>query len=444
MKRIIASILVTSMLAAGLAGCTANQTAPSGSSGQESVSADPAGTGTDHSGATVTLRMTLWDKSNTQYAQPLIDAYEARNPDVKIEVMDISSAEYQDKISVMLSGGDDCDIITIKDIPGYTALITKSQLEPLDSYVDAAALDLSVYSGVTDELTYEDNLYSIPFRNDFWILYYNKDIFDEAGVEYPSNDMTWEEYETVARTLTSGEGAGKVYGTYHHFWRSVTQLPAVQDGKNSIISEDYTFLTDRYEMICKMQDDGITMDFGEIKAGNIHYSGVFFNEQTAMMPMGSWFIGTLIAKIKEGEADMNWGIVKLPHMTGVEPGTTAGNLTALAINKNSKNKEEAWKFMEFYCGPEGAKVLADTGAMPAIRDEAVIDIISSMDGFPADSNSKGALETATIRLELPIHNRVTMIDQVLSEEHELIMTKSSSIEEGIANMNKRVGELLQQ
>ena len=46
----------------------------------------------------------------------------------------------------------------------------------------------------------------MPFRSDFWVLYYNKDLFDKAGVEYPSNDMTLEDYDALARKMTSGSG----------------------------------------------------------------------------------------------------------------------------------------------------------------------------------------------------------------------------------------------
>src|SRR5690606_29491001 len=103
-----------------------------------------------------------------------------------------------------------------------------------------------------------------------------------------------------------------------------------------------------------------------------HYSGVFLNEQIAMLPMGSWFAATIIARINEGEADFNWGIAKFPHPEGVEAGTTAGTLTSLAINSNSANKDAAWDFVQFYAGAEGAQVLADLGNLPAIRNAEVL------------------------------------------------------------------------
>ena len=71
----------------------------------------------------------------------------------------------------------------------------------------------------------------MPFRSDFWVLYYNKDLFDKAGVEYPSNDLTMEDYDALARKMTSGSGDTKVYGCHYHTWRSAASLFSILDGK---------------------------------------------------------------------------------------------------------------------------------------------------------------------------------------------------------------------
>jgi multiple sugar transport system substrate-binding protein len=389
----------------------------------------------------ITLTMTAWDIATTPYWQAVVDAYEAQNPNVKVELLDVSSAEYQDKVNIMLSGGDETDIITVKDIPGYSAMLTRGQIIPLNEYIDADGLDLSVYSGAAEELTYEGSIYALPFRSDIWILYYNKDIFDAAGIDYPK-DITWEEYDALARELTSGEGNEKVYGAHHHTWRSTVQLATTQDGKNTVIATDYSFMKPIYDMIVAMQDDGIIMDYGSLKASNTHYSGVFWNEQIAMLPMGSWFIGSMIAAENDGNADFNWGVTKFPVPEGVEPGTTAGTLTSLAINTNSANKDAAWDFIKFYSGPEGAKALAETGNLPALRNDEILGVFSNLDGVPAEAAD--ALQTTTVRLELPMHPQVGAVEQILNEEHELIMTNSVSVDEGIAAMSERVSEALEE
>ncbi len=392
----------------------------------------------------VKLKMILWDLSQATYIQPVVDAYIAKHPKVSIEFINIPANDYGQKLAIMLSGGDTSDIISVKDMPMYAAMVAKKQIEPLGSLIARDKFDLEQYSGVTDEITVDGALYALPFRSDIWIMYYNKDIFNKSGVAYPTNDMTWDQYAELARKISSGTGVDRVYGSHHHIWRSTVQLATVQDGKHSIITADYSFMKPMYEMILKMQKDKTIMDFASLKVGNIHYSGVFYNEQIAMLPMGSWFIGTLISKIKDGTADMNWGIVKFPHPKGVEAGTTAGTITSLAINSKSANKDASWDFIKFFAGPEGASILAKLGSLPAIRNDQVIAAMKNISGFPQDKASGEALVTKTVRLELPIHPKVAIIEKILNEEHELIITESVSIDQGLANMSRRVKEALSQ
>jgi multiple sugar transport system substrate-binding protein len=392
--------------------------------------------------APVKLKIILWDLNQTTYMQPIVDAYTAKHPNVSFEYINIPANEYGQKLAIMLAGGDTSDIVSVKDIPMYASMVAKKQIEPLNSYIARDKIDLDQYSGVTDQITVDKVLYALPFRSDIWILYYNKDAFDKAKVPYPTNDMTWEQYAELAKKVANGAGVDRVYGSHYHTWRSTVELPTVQDGKHSIIATDYSYMKPYYEMVLKMQKDKTVMDFSSLKVGNIHYSGLWYNEQIAMMPMGSWFIGTLISKIKDGTADMKWGIAKYPHPAGVPAGTTAGTITSIAMNSKSANKEASWDFIKFFSGPEGAQILAKLGSLPAIRNSQVLANMKAVPGFPQDAQSADALNTAMVRLELPMHDKVAVIEQILNQEHELIMTESKSVDQGLADMSKRVKDAL--
>lgn len=402
------------------------------------------GTVSAQAGGKIKLKMIVWDLNQTTYMQPMVDAYLAKHPNVSIEYINIPANDYGQKLAVMLAGGDTSDIISVKDIPMYASMISKKQIEPLNSYIAKDKIDLEQYSGIAEQITVDNKIYALPYRSDIWILYYNKDLFDKAKVPYPTNDMTWDQYAALARQVSFGQGVDRVYGSHYHIWRSTVQLPSVQDGKHSIIATDYSYMKPYYQMVLDMQKDKTVMDFSSLKVGNMHYSGLFYNEQIAMLPMGSWFIGTLISKIKDGTASMKWGIARYPHPVGVPSGTTAGTITSLAINAKSANKEAAWDFLKFFCGPEGAVILAQMGSLPAINNQQVLDSIKKIDGFPQDKTSAEALMTKTVRLELPLHPKVATIEKILNEEHELIMTGSVSIDQGLAEMGRRVKEALEQ
>lgn len=448
-KKRLVSLLTAAAMMGSLTACgggedSGNTTAAP--AGEESKAATEAETVAAAEGQTV-MKWSIWDKDLTLYYQPLIEEFEKQNPDLKIEMVDLGSSDYQTVLGTQLTGsGSDFDIVTIKDVPGYTTLVNKGVLEPLDAFISADGVDLSAYKGLTDQIQVDGKLYELPFRSDFWVLYYNKDVFDAAGISYPTNDMTFEAYDALARQLTVDTPGQEVYGAHYHTWRSAVQLFGILDGKNTILDGSYDFLKPYYEMALAQQEDGVCQDYATLKTSNLHYSGAFSQGNVAMMNMGTWFLSTLAEKIKSGEYTdcANWGIVKYPHADGVEPGSTLATITALSIPANAPHKEDAWKFVKFVCGEEGAEILASTGNIPALMTDDIAGMISAMEGFPEDEGSKEALQTANLYLEMPVSNKSSEIEIVLNEAHDNIMTGNSTIDEGIADMNEKVGAVLAQ
>ena len=428
------ALAMSVMTSCGGGGAQSSQASqPSGESGGGSAPAEP-----------VTLTWALWDWNLGPYFKALVDAYEDKNPNVKIEYKDLGSADYNMMLSTQLTGSDSgLDVVTVKDTPGYVTTTNAGQLLDLTQFIKDEGIDTSVYGGTVEQITRDGKVYALPFRSDFWVVYYNKDLFDAAGVEYPTNDMTLNDYDALARKMTSGSGAEKVYGAHYHTWRSAVQLFGILDGKHTVLDGDYGFLKPYYELVLKEQKDGICQDYATLKTNSTHYSGVFFNNQAAMMNMGSWFITTQIDKVKSGESlSKNWGIVKYPHPDGVEAGTTLGTITSLAVSANSKNQEAALDFVKFVTGEEGAKIIAGTGTIPAIKSDEVIAAIASMDGFPQDDNSKEALKTVKTYLEMPVHNKGSEIETALNEAHDNIMTENVTVDEGLQEMKDNVAPLL--
>lgn len=443
-KRTLGIALACVMTAVSLAGC--------GGGSKETTAAATEGTSaetakaSEAAGDQTTLKWSVWDIGSTTYYQPLIDAFEKAHPDVKIEMVDLGSTDYQTVLATELTGsGSDFDVVTIKDVPGYMTLVNKGVLEPLDSNIQSAGVDLAQYKGLTDQITVDGKLYELPFRNDFWVLFYNKDIFDKAGVAYPTNDMTFEQYDALARSLTVDTPGEEVYGAHYHTWRSAVQLFGVLDGKNTILDGKYEFLKPYYEMVLNEQEDGVCQDYATLKTSGLHYSGAFAQGNVAMMNMGTWFISTLMEKIRTGEYTdcTNWGIVKYPHAEGVEPGSTLATITSLAIPANAPHKDLAWEFINFVSGTDGAEILASTGTIPAVMNSTVAELVSGTEGFPKDDGtSVEALNTSNLYLEMPVNPKSSEIEIVLNEAHDAIMTGSISIDDGIAQMDEKVSAIL--
>lgn len=402
--------------------------------------ASAAGSAYAQSGNAVTLKWALWDWDKVAYYKPLIQAYQAKHPNVKFESVDLGSQDYQQMIATQLAGGSkDIDIVTVKDVPNYTNLVRAGSITDLSGFMTEQKIDPASFGGLVDELKIDGKVYALPFRSDFWVVYYNKDIFDKANVPYPTNDMTWAQFDQIATKLAGGMGANKTYGALFHTWRSTVQLPGILDGKQTLAGPDYAFLKPWYERALALQKAGVVPSYASLKTSNTHYSALFFNGTIGMLPMGTWFVGTQIAKVASGESkSKNWGIVKFPHPAGVAAGTTAAQISGLSVNANSTHKAEVLDFIKFVTGPEGAAIIAGTGTIPTVRTPEVTAKIASLPGFPQDQASKDALQSGKSFLEMAVNPNAAKIEVVLNRAHDSIMTDNISIDDGLKEMTEGV------
>ena len=365
-----------------------------------------------------------------------------KNPGVTINVIDTNADEYNNSLGISLSAAQpDPDVIWVKDMGSMLQMADKNQILALDDLIEKDGYDLSVYNGAAEQLMYNDALYALPYRSDWYVLFYNKDIFDAAGVEYPSNDMTWDEYYELAAKMTSGEGSAKVYGSHNHTWEAMVSAWAVQDGKNTVVSKDYSFLKPYYEKALWMQDNGYIQDYATLKTANIHYSSVFKNQQCAMMPMGTYFIATMMQAIADGECSFNWGIATIPHPADVEAGYTVGSITPIAISAYTDVQDLAWDFVKFAASEEAADILAQNGVFAGIQTDESLDIIASAENFPEGDSSKEALKYTHFVFDRPLDPQIEEIRVPLDEVYEMVMIGEYTVDEGIAELNRRVAEI---
>ncbi|MCP2322004.1 multiple sugar transport system substrate-binding protein [Hamadaea flava] len=397
-----------------------------------------AACGSDDDGAEsgpVELTISVWNMDSTPEFKALFDAFQKANTDITIKPVDILADDYPTKVTTMLAGGDSTDVITMKNVIDYARYAGRGQLKDVTSL--AKSENGAKLNGLDAFKQEGDKYYALPYRQDFWVLYYNKKLFDAAGKPYPTN-LTWDQYADLAKALTGGAGQNKVYGTYHHTWRSVVQaISAAQTGGN-LLGPDYKFFGDQYKNALGIQEAGATLDYGTAKTQKTGYASMFETKKTAMLPMGTWYIAKIMAEKKKGSTDADWAIAPLPQAAGASGVTTFGSPTAFAVNKNAKHAAAAQKFVEFAAGPEGAKAIAAIGVVPALLTDEIRTSYFGLEGMPTDDTSKKAFAPDKIVLEMPVSDKTSKIDTILNEEHGLIMTKEKSVDAGIAEIEKRV------
>lgn len=404
----------------------------------------PGDGGSDNAGGSETTTITFagWSLATTPEFQVLADGFEAANDDVKVEIV-----EYAD--------GDDYDTQMITDLAAGTApdVYPLKNLNHFFTYQDGGQLqDISDVAGeLGDEVNglqnYEmdGSYYAVPYRQDAWYLFYNKDLFEAAGVEQPDGSWTWDDYTAAAEELTEAlaDTDTPAKGAYQHSWRSTVQgLATAQSPDVDYLSGEWDYFVPYYERSIAMQDSGAQVDYGTVTTNSLSYQGQFGTQEAAMLIMGSWYVATLVAQQESGEADdFEWGIAPAPQYDSstVDMPVTFGDPTGLGLNAAADEDvvDAAKRFLAYAASEEAAIALAEIGITPAVSTDAVTETFFALDGIPTDELSQFSFSTYDVRPENYVAPTSAALDNILNDAHSAIMSGSTSPADGIAEAMQR-------
>lgn len=424
MKRSIAAVLGTA---------TAISLVLSGCSGDD---------GSDSSGP-VTLTLGGWSLATTPEFKTLADGFHTANPDVTVELKEYDATNYDTQMIADLAARKAPDIYVQKNLKNFYTYQNGRQL--LD--VSDVAKTLGDDVGGLSNYQVDGKTYAIPYRQDSWVLFYNKTLFDKAGIPAPDGSWTWDDYTSTSKQLTAKlKAAGsKTLGNYQHVWQSTVQgLALAQTPDADLQSGDLSYLNPYYSRALDLQNSGAQVKFGDATTNNLTYQAQFGKQQAAMMMMGTWYIATLLKQQAGGEADkFEWGIAPVPQTSASTAGTsntplTFGDPTGLGINpKIAKKKVAAAKaFLTYAAGKQGATALAGIGITPA-DTVAVKDTFFTLPGVPTDEVSKFAFSTHETKPENPVSKNTTPLQNILSDLHTAVMSGSKGIDAAIAEAQTR-------
>jgi multiple sugar transport system substrate-binding protein len=385
-------------------------------------------------GGPVTLSMSGWSLATTPEFQVLADGYMEQNPDVTVELKEYDPVNYNTLLTADLAAGSGPDIIVQKEVKFVSTFQEGGQL------VDVSDVELPDDIGGTEAYDIDGASFAVPYRQDSWVVFYNKALFDQAGVEYPDGSWTWDDYAQTEETLATGLKGTAAFGGYQHGWQSTVQgFANAQVPDADILSGDFGHLQEYYERVLKLQDDGAQVDFNTRNANQLTYQGEFGKQKAAMLPMGSWFVATLIAQQAAGEADdFEWGIAPAPQYDDSTAGTdnvpvTFGDPTGLGINAAVKGAklDAAKDFLAYAASEEAAQSLAEIGITPALLNDAVVETYFSLEGTPDDELTEFAISTHDTLPENPTSSKTAAIQNILLDLHTAVMSGSEDIDSAI-------------
>jgi multiple sugar transport system substrate-binding protein len=311
----------------------------------------------------VTITLSGWGGNPQESAllKQTLDAFEEKNPNIKVK-LDIISDQYMDVMKTRLIGGEAADVFYL-DAFEAPALIETGVLEPLDDYVTEQFDVEDFEKPLLEAFQHEGVTYGFPKDFSTLALFYNKKMFEEAGIEAPP--ATWDELLEISKELTQGT---QVYGFGVNPELARLMYIGQSTGGQIVADNKANFASDEVVQALQPIVDQHLIDQSSAQPSQVGsgWGGEMFGQQRAAMVLeGNW----VIPYLEETFPEVEYGTAEVPTINGQE-GTMAFTV-AYVMNQQSDKKEAAWKLIEFLTGKEGMEIWTSKGfALPTRQSVA--------------------------------------------------------------------------
>ena len=337
------------------------------------VTATPAPTTPPATGGTIVIRAGTGDGGDglTPHQQ-IIQAFEDKNPNIIVQLEPVSGRDYYARLLTQLAAKAAPDIMQVGDdaVPSF---VSKKAFLPLDDYIKNNKFDPSIYlPGLLDPGKINGVQYLLPKDYSPVAVFFNKKLFDAAGVAYPKEGWTWDEMLATAQKLTKKDASGKVtqwgiqlpaaWTTGFEYWVAAAGGALIsKDGKtfsgfmdSPEVTRAVQFYGDLYN---KYQVAPQPADMNSFGGGNAEFA----SGKAAMMLFGRWPQSGF-----KTNPNISLGVVAPPQ------DKVRANVLfwgGFGIASSSKEPATAFSYLSFVSGEPGAAVWKDW-ALPAVKSVA--------------------------------------------------------------------------
>lgn len=328
----------------------------------------------------VTLKIMTWNNNpeGTKKEQEMFDSFTEKHPNIKVEQVSATYDEYNERVLTMAAGGNLPDLVWVQPA-GFAEMVDNGLLMDLTDQVNELDLD-ELQPGVMELGQIEGEQYGMIRDRSTTQIAYNKDMFDEAGVEYPKDDWTMEDFLDTAKKLTKKEGDQTTQFGIENFYLKelLTSFGTnIMDPETSAITLDSPQAIKAIDFSRKMINEYNVQPTGAQTEG---LSNLFLSGVAAMRMTGPW---DWVEYEKNG--DFNWDIVPLP--AGSEEGNQSpAAYLPISISAKTKHPKEAWELLEYLTYGEGQDKQASVISAVPVVNRASQDVLSFA-GAPDNAQS---------------------------------------------------------
>lgn len=382
-----------------------------------------------------------WDVPN----QDFIDDFNREHPNIQVVVNLIpANAERTTKLDILAMSGGDMDVMAIADGDQFLRF-DNGMLASLEDFIARDNFDMETLFGKYAEWGKgsDGQYYGVPFRATQTMVWYNKNHFDQAGVAYPKDDWTYDEYIDTARKMAAWGKDKGIYGTYVHTYANEWATVAGQvgewytdDGKLNIRDAAWVRALEIRKML---DDEGTQMSFGEIKAVKAAINSTFLSGKCSMVLAGIW----LCRDMKNTEKfpfDFEVGIAYMPRFDESVTGKRSNfSASILGIPALSQHKEEAWQFIKYYVERASEAIVASGNMstyLPAYSPE-LVDVYREGSGLAAEYAAKFFAPDIQLSTNKILGAKGAKYMQIINDVVSLYFTGEMSLEKTLSQIEER-------
>ncbi|WP_019640156.1 ABC transporter substrate-binding protein [Paenibacillus fonticola] len=382
MKKITLILSALIIILGGLAGC-ANKDGGSETKSASSLSANEK----------VKLTYFSWDPSQEEALGEMIQKFQQENPNIEVSMQSYKPADYWTKISAMAASGEMPDVFDMSS--GYIdEWASKGLLANLQTWIDRDIKQDDYFTSIFDAVRYPDkekgDMYAFPYAWVTTVLYYNKDMFDQANLSYPTEEWTWEEFRNAAKKLTidtNGDGTTDQWG-FWFFGRYAQIEPWLYQNNGDILNPEKSQfeINKNGKETLKFLTDLTTAD--KVSPAPKDMKGIKQEDIFAMGKAAMWVDGSFMIDNNPNVIGDNfkWGMTSVPRGPHYKDQVTYGWPDNLAISSTSKHTEEAWKFIQFMTGESRGVEHYQGGKVPIYKPVALSEEWLEADMQPANKD----------------------------------------------------------
>lgn len=336
--------------------------------------------------------------------------FEKKYPDTELKRQIIPRSNYYTKMKTSVGGGSGADVFLMNGV-NFALFQDLDLLKNIQPMINESEVDMSVYpKGIVELYSNDGDVYGIPYYEGALALYYNKEIFDNAGVPYPDETWTWEDVKEKGEKLANQDK--KIYGIALSQSLQETLYPLVKQAGGNVLTEDGTgsgFGTPETKEAVKYIQDLIKK--GVSPSAQVvletETKQLFASGRAAMVPSGSYNLNLF----KETLGD-NVGVAVLPH------NEKRGYLihgSSYVMNESTENEKKAFELMKILTGLKVQKTLAESGGNFPAHMEAVDTWLDTYESMDLSAFKKGLENTGPYPVSLKTSEWQTVIEEQLTK-----------------------------